>query len=183
MEEVRIEKKEAECEIAEPSIAYKDSFLAAQEESKERGTNFAQAVEEIRNNFAGYIKHLKEESEGINLRPGRVPQTTFWVIDKDGYAGRISIRHSLNELLLKVGGHIGYEIRPSKRRLGYGEKALKLALPKAKALGLDRVLLTCDSTNVGSRKIIEANGGVLENEIPGEEGKPSKLRFWINLSS
>ena len=34
--------------------------------------------------------------------------------------------------------------------------------------------------NIGSRKIIEKNGGVLENIVPTETGKPAKCRFWIN---
>ena len=82
---------------------------------------------------------------------------------------------------MKEGGNIGYGIIPSKRGLGYGTKALKLTLEKAKELGLKKVLLTCNSTNIGSKKVIEANGGLLENEILGEEGKPNKLRYWIEL--
>jgi hypothetical protein len=42
--------------------------------------------------------------------------------------------------------------------------------------------ITCDNTNVASRKIIEANGGAFENELPQADGKPSKLRFWIELA-
>jgi predicted acetyltransferase len=38
-------------------------------------------------------------------------------------------------------------------------------------------LVTCDVTNTGSRKVIEANGGVLEDERDG------KLRFWVPTAS
>ena len=127
------------------------------------------------------MQHLKDESLGVNMEPGRVPQTTFWITDKDGYAGRISIRHELNERLLKLGGNIGYGVIPSKRKLGYGEKALELVLPIARKMGLKKVLLTCNSTNIGSKRIMEKNGGVLEDEVPGENGEPSKLRYWIDL--
>ena len=50
---------------------------------------------------------------------------------------------------------------------------LAAALPRAHAMGIDPVLVTCDVDNVASRRVIEANGGVLENELQG------KLRFWV----
>ena len=56
-------------------------------------------------------------------------------------------------------------IRPSKRNQGYGKKILQLALLKAKALGINKVLITCDETNIASKKIIEASDGVFENSI------------------
>ncbi|MEU9960460.1 GNAT family N-acetyltransferase [Streptomyces sp. NPDC050982] len=71
------------------------------------------------------------------------------------------------------GGHIGYGVRPTARRQGYATAMLRDVLPHARDLGLDRVLVTCDTTNVGSRKVIEANGGEFEDERGG------KLRFWI----
>jgi predicted acetyltransferase len=183
MKEADIEKMEALCEIQEPSVQYKDSFLAALEEYHKENKKLDEGVKDPGSDFELFVKNLKEESLGINLKEGRVPQTTYWIIDKDGYAGRVSIRHELNEKLLKEGGHIGYGVIPSKRGQGYGNKALELVLPKARALGLEKVLITCDSTNTASRKIIGKNGGVLENEIPGEGGKPSKLRFWIKLNT
>ncbi len=173
------------CEITEPSVSLKDSYLSTLEEYSREGKNLDEGVREIKEEFGGdfakYIQHLKDESQGKNMKPGRVSQTTYWIVDKDGYAGRISIRHKLNDNLIKLGGHIGYGIRPSKRRLGYGKKALELALPKARALGIKKVLLTCNSTNIGSKKIIETNGGILENEVIGEEGKPNILRYWIEV--
>jgi hypothetical protein len=38
---------------------------------------------------------------------------------------------------------------------------------------IDRVLITCDVDNVGSRQVIEANGGEFEDQRGG------KLRFWV----
>ena len=44
---------------------------------------------------------------------------------------------------------------------------LELVFPtkECKKLGIDRVLMDCNKTNIGSAKSIIANGGVLENEI------------------
>ena len=50
---------------------------------------------------------------------------------------------------------------------------LRQALPIARDLGIDPALITCDVGNVGSRTVIERNGGVLEDERAG------KLRFWV----
>ena len=180
MKENSLEEKQ-NCEIEEPSVKYKESFLSALKEYHEEKRNLDKDEKEIGDDFTKFIQHLKDVSQGINMKPGWVPENTYWIVDKDGYAGRVSLRHELTDKLLNFGGHIGYEVRPSKRGHGYGTKALELVLPKARALGLKRVLITCHSTNIGSRKIIEANGGVLENEIPGEDGGPSRLRFWIEL--
>ncbi|MGO4760434.1 GNAT family N-acetyltransferase, partial [Streptomyces sp. 2MCAF27] len=58
--------------------------------------------------------------------------------------------------------------------------ALGAVLLKAPALGLDRVLLTCDDGNVGSARTIESNGGVLEDVRSTETGV--KRRYWITLN-
>ena len=102
-----------------------------------------------------------------------MPATELWWVDGDAFLGRLSIRHRLTPLLLEVGGHIGYDVRPSARRLGHATAMLGAALPVASALAIDPALLTCDVTNVASRKVIERNGGRLEDERAG------KLRFWV----
>lgn len=77
-------------------------------------------------------------------------------------------------------GHIGYSVVPWKQRRGYATAALGLLLPIAKAEGLERVLITCKDTNLASRKVIEANGGVLDRAVP-IEGMPGEMRlfYWV----
>lgn len=96
-----------------------------------------------------------------------VPSTTYWWTEGDTYLGRVNLRHRLNEHLSETGGHIGYDIRPSARRKGHGTAMLAAVLPRAAALGIDKALITCDAQNTASRKVIEANGGVLEDERGG----------------
>ena len=43
-------------------------------------------------------------------------------------------------------------------------RMLAAVLVEARAKGIDQALLTCDVDNVASRKVIEANGGVLEDQ-------------------
>ena len=173
-------------ELIVPSVKYNDSFIQAVKEyqsvdADDRKDIFELKVEELQSDFSSYIANLLSESEGKNLPEGYVPQTTYWLIDNGEFIGRVSIRHTLTEHLLKEGGHIGYDISPSKRNKGYGRKILELSLLKAKELGIDKVLVTCNETNLASKKIIEANGGILENALDMGEGKPKKLRYWITL--
>jgi predicted acetyltransferase len=95
--------------------------------------------------------------------------------------GRISVRHRLNANLEIEGGHIGYDVRPSERRKGYGTLMLKLALEEARKIGLKRVMITCDTDNIASAKIIEKNGGIFErHDISPMSGKQLN-QYWIEL--
>lgn len=104
---------------------------------------------------------------------GHVPCTFRWIAEGEELLGFIAIRHALNDFLLEQGGHIGYAVRPSRRREGVATEALRQALPLAAELGLDRVLVTCDEDNVASRATIERCGGVYEDSRAG------KRRYWI----
>ncbi|MFN8371455.1 MAG: GNAT family N-acetyltransferase [Anaerolineae bacterium] len=161
-----------------PSVEYKASYLEALGEAVKEGRYHEIDAREIADDFAVHIENLLRRAVDEPVS-GRVKETIFWLVDEGVYIGRLSIRHTLNRRLEMLGGHIGYEIRPSKRRQGYGTRILALGLPEAWKLGLKRALVTCDSTNIGSRKIIEANGGKLidENLLVGRE-VPVR-RYWV----
>ena len=53
---------------------------------------------------------------------------------------------------------------------------------RARALGLTRVLVTCDVDNVGSRRVIEVNGGELEGEFRVPDYEKEIRRYWITLA-
>lgn len=163
-----------------PDVRYKNSYLDGLREYHAEGRYLQDSVEEAEKDFSAYVEKEKGKALGENLPAGFVPETRYWLIDGNECVGEVGIRHTLTEHLLKIGGHIGYSIRPSKRKQGYGKLILKLMLEKAKEMGFEKVLLTCDATNEGSRKIIEGNGGVFENAIPNP-GNPDKARFWIDI--
>ncbi len=100
-------------------------------------------------------------------------------LDRNIFVGAINIRHTLNQSLLNTGGHIGDGVRPSERRKGYATNMIKLGLEECRKLGIERVLITCDKSNIGSAKSIINNGGVLENEVI-EDGVVEQ-RYWITL--
>lgn len=124
--------------------------------------------------YKAELKDRYDESLGVNLKPDRVPQTTYWFYVDDKPVGFIKIRHYLNDRLKEIGGHIGYTIAPEFRAKGYATKMLELALIEAKKMGIDKILITCDKDNSASRRVVEKNGGVLESE---EEF----CRYWIAL--
>ena len=127
-----------------------------------------------------YLEVLADYRGGVNLPPGHVPSTFLFAFVGARIVGRTSIRHHLNEHLLRVGGHIGYAVVPEFRRLGYATEILRQSVVIARdQLGITRALLTCDDDNVGSIRTIEKNGGVLESVLTGPDLDKPKRRYWI----
>lgn len=131
--------------------------------------------------FSDYVALLNDYEKGLRLPQGYVPATSLNTFVDGKIVGRVSIRHELNEFLLKVGGHVGYGVLPEYRRKGYAKLMLQDALKYCEKLGIKKVLVTCDDDNIGSIKTIESAHGVLENKIDGGVGKPQKRRYWIDL--
>jgi predicted acetyltransferase len=143
---------------------------------------YAALLPQLHSHFAGYLEQLALDAAGIGLPEGYVPQTTFWSVVEDEIVGVIRIRHYLTPWLEQEGGHIGYEIRPSYRGKGYGKRQLQLALEKLREWGWSKVLITCDENNAASARVIEANGGKLENIIILPDNDLPVRRYWITLS-
>ncbi len=166
--------------LIEPNEKYLESYQAAIKEYEANniehtffGTNKVDIINKIRNFH-----------EGIDLKPGYVKATHLWLVEDDCFIGEVSIRHELTESLLKFGGHIGYGIRCSKWNMGYATKMLALALIYIKKhFVFDKVLITCNIDNYASAKVIEKNGGILQdiitNKIDGKERLTK--RYWISL--
>ena len=51
----------------------------------------------------------------------------------------------------------------------------------AKNIGLDRVLLTCDTSNAASAKVIKRNDGVFHSERLLSDHLEIVQRYWIDL--
>lgn len=173
--------------LVEPTALFHTSWLESRDEwgvgVHQDGAGLWNAEDldvETPEGFAAWLERLRRESDPtVPPAPGKVPATYWWVVEGDVYLGAITLRHTLNDFLLREGGHIGYGIRPSARGRGLATWALGEVLVKARAIGLTRVLLTCDDDNVASARTIERHGGRLEDvrELSGG----LKRRYWIDL--
>ncbi|MBT3349434.1 GNAT family N-acetyltransferase [bacterium] len=177
-------------ELVFPSSKYRESFLAAQQEAHDfAAARFTSREKRFiaSEDFDAHVQKLEDYREGKNLPPGWAPATTWWLVDGDEWLGKLNFRHRLTPNLEKLGGHIGYLVRASRRGEGFGTKMLELALAKIKKIGLKKVLITCDDKNFASAKIIEKCGGILENIVPRADeeiehvGAGMTRRYWISL--
>jgi predicted acetyltransferase len=175
--------------LVRPTVDVHESFLAAMAEyvAEGRGRPADQsnvghdirtrgAVWHAEGEFRRFVEAVRAQAMPDTPRPALyVPTSTFWWVDGNEYLGRLAIRHRLAPGQTgQRNGHIGYDVRPSARRLGHATAMLAAALPEAAALGLTQVLITCDATNDASRRTIERNGGVPTGQID------EKLRFWLD---
>ena len=130
------------------------------------------------------FQQIEDRRLGRNLPEGWVPESVFWLVDGNDYLGTGSLRHRLTPALEQFGGNIGYAIRPSRWNMGYGTEQLRLLLVEARALGLSKVLLTCDDSNIASARVMENNGAVLQDTIDADvDGVLHReRRYWITLS-
>ena len=185
--------------LVSPSVLYRDSFLAGAAEFLAEGrfdSTYARSLgydsDSLADQFPQFVRNLKALADATSSRV-RYPDRVLWLVHDGDYIGQTSIRPELSTpYLLTYGGHIGYSIRPSRRCRGYGKAILALTLEVSREIGLRRVLVTCDSDNIGSRKIIEHNGGQFESAMTmpnqafrAEGRRPAplieKFRYWIDL--
>lgn len=113
--------------------------------------------------YIEFEKWLKKEYAVDNgkLENWMVPQTSYWLYDDEKPVGYGRIRHYLNDNLSQTGGHIGYAIRSSERRKGYGNIILSLLLEECKNLNIEKVQIGANADNIASNRIILNHNGHL----------------------
>lgn len=172
---------EEELYLKYPSMDDKDEWLEYTNEYFADKNSFVVSGFKKDSDYQKWINNLDNERNGI-VKDDRVPASVYFLMSGDRIIGCISIRHNLNnDMLRKYGGHIGYNIRPSERGKGYGTKMLYLALFKCEELGLTDVMVTCKKDNIGSMKVIENNGGKLHEEVFIPEEDEIFNIYWINV--
>ena len=130
--------------------------------------------------FEKYVNTLLDASKGIGMGYLQVPHSSFWLIDENqNILATSNLRHTLNEKLWVMGGHIGYGVAPSARRKGCATKILELTLLEAKKLEIEKALITCYKSNIGSAKSILKNGGEFWKEAPMKDRITQY--YWISI--
>jgi predicted acetyltransferase len=158
-------------QLIPPTTAVRDSYLAGEREAAIQEGLPTDWLQEAAADFAGFVERRRTVRELWG-----VPVTERWFVDGSDYLGTVIIRHHLTPALEREGGHIGYHVVPGHRRRGYATQMLAQALVVCQQLGLRQVLVTCAVDNQGSRRVNEANGGVLDRIVDGE------ARYWLSTS-
>lgn len=155
--------------LLEPTVRVRESFLEATRALRAEGWLADFPLEDVEADFPAYVNRISGPDEFWG-----VPVSTRWYLDGDTYLGTTVFRHALTPELTMDGGHIGYHIAPQYRRRGHATGMLAQAVHHARsALGIEDLLITCAEDNLPSRRVIEANGGVLEDVVSGQ------CRYWI----
>lgn len=167
-------------QIRPPTLADKDVVLTFRREfmAKEpvlHGGNELNAFSD--DGFIGWLNYINSEAGFKLFEYHKVADSTFIALLDNKVVGIVHLRHTLNEALLEVGGHIGYSTHPDYYGRGIATQMLQFGLAELKRLGVSRVLVTCTADNTASRRVIEKCGGVLKNTVI--KGGKHYLRFWI----
>ncbi len=167
-------------EYEEDIFRYKEEMIAAGNGSMD-GCGYLQNYY----SFDEWLKYLDSIADRNSMDPstGFVEGSQYLLVDdeRQKILGMVNLRHELNDFLFRVGGHIGYSIRPDERRKGYAKLQLRLALEKMAELGVRDVLVSCGQDNEASARTIESCGGILEDEPYAEEFHCVIKRYWIHL--
>ena len=137
---------------------------------------------ELMGNPDTYVKNILDKRKSIGLKPGQSPLTRYWLIDNGEYVGTLGLRHKTTTQTRDREGNMGYHIRPSKRKSGYGTEALRLGLLKAKNIGLKSVYINCSKNNIASIRIIEKNGGVQRDKKKDDGDNSDSVHYIIKLT-
>ena len=131
--------------------------------------------------YSEWLRKTNKDLDLANIPDNRVPALTYFFVreDDDKIIGMINIRLALNDFLRKEGGHIGYCIRPTERRKGYGTQMLREAMKFCGTIGLNNFILTCDKENSASSGVIKNCGGILEEEFYSETFKAVIQKYHI----
>ena len=116
--------------------------------------------------------------------PGYSLGFQYLYLDGDEVVGMINLRPKAEShvYLRQYGGHIGYSVKPSRRKQGIGTMMLRDMLKVCRdEFELDRVLITCIKENEASRRVIMNNGGVYESDVFYPPEEKYMERYWISL--
>ena len=148
--------------LVEPTTTHEKQAMAYRQEFLQNGEKINGSSGFVKyENYNEWLKMIKSQKV-LETSAETTPTTTYFTVRKEDnqIIGNVQIRHHLTEKLQKYGGHIGYAVRPTERKKGYGTAQLKLAIEKAKLCGLTQIMLSCSKDNNTSAKVMLNNGAI-----------------------
>ncbi len=170
--------------LVKPDLTYYEQYNDMMEEWANSNTQIApwflgepfNTIDE----FAEFIQML-DNAENANLDKQYCSTSSYFVIDEnDKLIGAGSLRHYLTVEGYNTWGHTGYGVRPTERNKGYGTQIEKLLLQEAQKRHILKVLVGVHTNNIGSIKVIENCGGILENTVKIPDDDEEIRRYWID---
>lgn len=153
-----------------PTVAVRDSFLAGMRALCLEDGTAQDWLDEAAKDFGQLVAKRTPPQQMWG-----VPITELWYTTGAVYLGTIMVRHQLTPELRRDGGNIGYHVVPAHRRRGHATAMLAEACAWCYDRGMTKLLVTCSADNSASRRVIEANGGVREDQAD------RICRYWITL--
>lgn len=170
--------------LTRPDLSYAEAFARFVDDYLDAGdsTRIAKYLHG-KEAFAEYVATLNDAARGVGLPEDQAVTMTYWLIDGGQMIGAIRLRPQLTPDKLRRDGHIGYDIAPAQRRKGYGAAMLAMVLGEAHKLGLQHVVITCLSENMGSSRTIEKCGGRLIEIVQDEVRQKLINRYELDTAA
>lgn len=170
--------------LIQPAVEYEQSYRSYIRELGD-SERYPFTLDFEYDDFPALVTHLNNCALGLDLPDGWVPHTTFWLVENGEIVGVSSLRHRMTDRLKRLGGHIGFGVRPSAQGRGIAKELLRLTLIEAGRLGISDVLVICLKSNTASSRVIQANGGKLESEysVPEYAGKLQRYVIPVHFGS
>jgi predicted acetyltransferase len=129
------------------------------------------------NDSLGYLKKRISWADVENTPADWVPCSTYFCFEKGEIVGSIRVRHGTTDYIESVIGHIGFETRASAQGKGVATKMLKWILQN-KTRG--RNIISCESDNIASQKVIEKCGGEFLGTFVTRKDEMEVKRFEVH---
>jgi len=167
-------------ELKKPEKKYAVSFLDACREYRVDPLSMDQREARVdAETIDKYLSERRDLEQGTNLAPGQIRTETFWAMEGGTYVGTVKIRSELTPEFERLGGHISYLVRPSKRGQGYAKAMLRIALRRLHVAGVNTAILTANLNNIASRRVIESLGGTYVEEFV-DDGGETVVRYMMD---
>ena len=147
-------------EFIKPNENYLDKYLSACKESYDNNVTEWMPVElDDFDSWKERALRLYDMLESGNGLPEGIPKMiTYWCIDNNEFVGEVQIRPYMSIDEARVVGHVGYAVRYSMWRKGFGTKLLQFAIDKLHELHIAPIYIVCHTENIGSNKVSQKVG-------------------------